>query len=393
MLKKDKQNQKLIITIFVSLIVGIIIGVNFSTSFNNGGTIGVSNQNNLDLKPFWKVWETVNKDFVLVENIDSEKAIYGSIKGLITSLDDPHSDFMTPDEAKIFKGDLDQEIQGIGAEISLDDGVLTIITPLKNSPAEIAGLKPNDKIIAINGEDSTSLGLLEGIAKIRGAKGTKVTLTIYRESLEEPIDLTIIRDKISVESVTSELLKEDIYYVSINQFSNDTAKEFLKVVNDIILENPKGIILDLRNNGGGYLDIAVDILGEFFPANTHVLTVKTGAIKATETYKTNGAARLQDYKTVILINEGSASASEILAGAMQDLGKALILGKQSYGKGTVQEVVDFEDGSSLRLTIAQWLTPKNRDINKIGITPDSVVEITDETVDSQLNAAVKEILK
>ena len=378
-------NRKKVTQALTFLIIGFMVG---ATSMNifYGRIVNIQASSDLNLNPYWKVWDTITSDYVMADEIDKVDAVYGSVKGLVRSLNDPHSDYMTPDETKIFKGDLDQEIQGIGAEISLDDNLLTIITPLKKSPAELAGLKPGDKIIAINGEDATQLGLLEGITKIRGPKGTPVTLSIYREGKDDPFDVKIIRDEITVESVTAELLENEIYYVSINQFSNDTAKEFFEVVNKIILSQPKGIILDLRNNGGGYLDIAVDILGEFLPADTKVLTVKTGALKVSEDYKTTGASRLQDFKLAVLINEGSASASEILAGALQDLDRAEIIGTKSYGKGTVQEVVDLNDGSSLRLTIAKWFTPLNRDINGKGLIPDQDIKFT-EGIDKQLEAA------
>lgn len=381
-----------IFPVIISLFIGIYIGQHLLLS----GSIGANNpltQGQLDLHSFWDVWHTVSTNYIDARHIDKKQAGYGAIKGVVNSLGDPYSDYMDPDETRFFKSDLNSELEGIGAELIMSDGYLTIVSPLKGSPAEKSGLKPNDIIVEINGEDATELSLVEAITKIRGKKGTKVSLTIYRNGVQEPFVVSITRDIIYLESVTTRQLNNDIFYISINQFSNDTAKEFYNAVGESLLANSKGMILDLRYNGGGYVDIAVDILGEFLPKGSTAVIVETKADRKKDILKTSGAARLADLPLVILINEGSASASEILAGALQDYEKATLVGVKSYGKGTVQDVYTFDDESALRLTIAEWFTPLERGIDHVGLDPDINIELSDKDIsegkDTQLNAAEK----
>jgi len=328
--------------------------------------------------------------------IDDDEAVYGAIKGLLNSLGDPYSAFMTPEESEIFQSSLNSELEGIGAELTIENSLLTVVSPLKDSPAEKAGLKPGDIIVEIDHEDATEYSFFEAVQNIRGEKDTEVTLTILREGLDEALELTITRGTIEIDSVSTEELEDGLFYISINQFSDDTEKEFFAATNQAILLQPKGIILDLRFNGGGYLESAINILGEFLANNEIGVIIESGASKKRDAMTIHGQQRLADIPLVILINEGSASASEILAGALQDYEKAFIMGEQSYGKGTVQEVEILNDGSSLRLTIAKWLTPHERSINELGITPDEVVELNEEDlkneIDSQLEAAKKHLL-
>ena len=268
-----------------------------------------------------------------------------------------------------------------------------MIARLPETPAERAGLKSGDLILAIDGLDTRGMPLDLAVSKIRGDKGTTVKLLIMRDGFKKAQEFAIVRDNIQVKSVRYEL-KNNISYIKVTHFNEDTGVDFNKAVEKVLRDNPRGVIIDLRNNPGGYLNVSVDMLGEWLAEDTAVIERFTN--NAQKEYKTNGRARLNNYPTVVLINKGSASASEILAGALQDYGRAKVVGEQSFGKGTVQSYEEFEDGSALKLTIAEWLTPKKRAIDKNGITPDVVVKLTEADVenskDPQLDKAI-ELLK
>jgi carboxyl-terminal processing protease len=391
-LKHVQKSEKILIGLFILFIFvgGFQVGKSFSIEkkAEQNQIQSAALSKTLDFDILSDVWGLINTEYVDLEHLDKEKASYGLAKGLVESLDDPYSAFLTPEETQIFNSDLDQELEGIGAEITKKDGAITVVSPLKGSPAEKAGLKPGDIILAINQEEILDIDVYQAIQKIRGEKGTPVTLTIFRENTEEPFDVIINRDKITFESVTTKELENEIFYISLNQFSNDSTSEFFKAASEALLSSPKGLVLDLRYNGGGYLEIAVDILGEFLPKGSTAVIVEAGADKSREIYRTDGPQRLSEIPTVVLINKGSASASEILAGALQDNQKAYVIGQKSFGKGTVQQIQPFKDGSSLRLTIAKWFTPTGKTIDKEGITPDLVVE-NNQTEDLQLRAAEK----
>ena len=349
---------------------------------------------NLDL--YWTVWEELTDKYYIQEVLDEESMIYGSIKGLVESLDDPYTVFMTPQETEEFTSSLDGKLEGIGAELTVEDQQLVVVAPLRKSPAEKSGLLPGDIIYKIEGELAAEMSLIDAIMSIRGEKGTTVNITIVREGVNEPFDVSIVRDSIDIESVTVEKLDSDIVYLSVNQFNDKTKDEFGRAISEMILEEPKGMIVDLRYNGGGYLDIAVDLLSYLLPSDTLAVTLKEIGQDDNEMY-TNGNPKVLDIPLVVIVNESSASASEIVAGAIQDHQRGIVLGTQSFGKGTVQEVETFFDNSSIRLTIAKWFTPNGRDIDKLGITPDIIVEITEEDLideyDAQKEAAIEYLSK
>lgn len=349
----------------------------------------------VNMELFWDVWNILSGRYVDPHSMDSQEMIFGAIKGMVYSLNDPYTTFMTPKENKEFQDVLSGTLEGIGAELTIRNEMLTVISPLKGSPAKAAGLQPEDIIYAVDGELVEEMTFEEAVLKIRGEKGTKVTLTVLRKKEQEPIDLTITRDTININSVDWEMI-DGIALVEINQFGTTTRTEFSKAINEILNKRPNGIILDLRYNGGGYLDGAVDIASEFIEKGK-VVTIKKRNPEEDEVIYVNGQARMANQPLVILINKGSASASEIVAGAVQDHKRGTIIGENSFGKGTVQEVENLIGGSSLRITVAKWFTPNDTNISENGIMPDVIVERSTDDFengnDPQLQAAIDHIKK
>lgn len=341
---------------------------------------------------FWDVWDTLKKEYVDKDKLNEKELFYGAIKGMVASASDPYTVFLDPKMTREFEEDLAGTFEGIGAEIGIRNGVLSVIAPLSGTPAEKAGLKAGDKIYAINGESTAGLAVDEAVKKIRGSRGTTVTLTVSRDGIEKAKETTITRDTIVVKSVTAEE-KDGIYVVKIASFGDETVNLFNGEVIKILEKDPRGIIIDLRNNPGGYLDAAIDIVSEWID-NGVVVTEKFSEDKKID-YSAKGRARLKDYKTAVLANEGSASASEIVAGALKDYGKATIVGEKTFGKGSVQAMESFVDGSSVKITVAKWLTPKGNDINEKGIEPDMKVEMTEEDYDAnkdpQMEKAIQQL--
>ena len=353
-------------------------------------TIDSSLYEEVDLDLMWTVWGILDSDYLHDDLLDSEMMVYGAVKGLVNALDDPYTVFMDPEETEQFSQSLEGQLEGIGAELTVEDGLLIIVTPLKNSPAEKAGLIPGDVIYQIDEEYAIDMSFFEAIMNIRGEAGTPVTLSIIRESLDEPFDATIIRAEIDIESVTKEVLEDDIVYLSVNQFSDTTSTEFGKAISDLILDEPEGLIIDLRYNGGGYLDIAVELLSYLLESEMSAVEIREKNPLLSETLYTNGGKKLLDIPLVVLVNEGSASASEIVAGAIQDYDRGIVMGTQTFGKGTVQEVEFLEDGSSIRLTIAEWLTPEGRAIQDVGLTPDVIVELYEDDLVNEYDRQLEE---
>ena len=335
----------------------------------------------IDFANFWDVWEIVKNRYVN-QPVDELDMFYGAIKGVLASLDDPYSLYLDPETAAEFESELSGTFEGIGAEIGIKKDQLQIIAPLPDTPAERAGLMPGDAIYAIDGVDTFGMSTDEAVSKIRGPKGTEVMLLMGRDG-GEPYEVTIVRGMITVESVRWEIKEQDgvrVGAISLYQFNETSGPAFDEAVQSVLLENPDGVVLDMRNNPGGYLDTAVDVAGEWILRD--VVVMEKFSDGSTRNYLSDGSARFADMPTVVLVNGGSASASEIVAGALQYHDKATVIGEQTFGKGSVQDYMELEDNSALKLTIALWLTPGGQSIDQEGITPDEVIELTDEDFDN-----------
>lgn len=327
----------------------------------------------IDFEQFWDVWDKIKSKYVKKDIKDTD-LFYGAVQGLVYALGDPYSLYFPPKAADEFAKDLSGELEGIGAEVGIKNQQLMIVAPLANTPAERAGLRPGDKILQIGEEITLGMDVNTAVSKIRGEAGTEVVLLIEREGWTEPKEIKIIRAKISVPSVTFEMKNNEVGYFRILQFNEDTQRQFDKGIKDFFGKGGKKIILDLRNNPGGYLDQSIKMASEWIEKG--VIVSEKGNDGNSQDHESLGYARLENIKTIILINGGSASASEIVAGALQDNKKATIIGTKTFGKGSVQDFEMFPDGSALKLTVAEWYTPNGRNINKEGIVPD--IEVVEE---------------
>lgn len=350
----------------------------------------------VDFSLFWDAYKTLQQKFIDPTKIDNQKMLYGAIGGMTDSLGDPYTEFFNPQDAQMFQQDLTGSFEGIGVEIGVKKDLLTVIAPLKGTPGQQAGLESGDTIVKINGKDSTNMSAEEAVTLIRGPKGTSVTLTILRDGWSSPKDFKITRDTIKVPSVEWSLKDNDVAYIQIYQFDDTLPADFETIALKILQSPAKKIVLDLRNNPGGYLSAAQDIAGWFLQKNQTVTIEDFGKGRQPQIYKTDGNSDFVNYPIVILMNQGSASASEILAGALRDNRNVQLIGTRSFGKGSVQEVADLSDGSFLKVTIAHWLTPKGNSISEVGLAPDVKVNITDQDItqkkDPQLDKAL-EIIK
>ena len=344
--------------------------------------------------PFWEAWNVVHEQFV-DQPIDDQALMQGAIRGMMDALGDKQTFYMEPQVYENETSSLQGQYEGIGAYVDTDGEFLTIVSPIEGSPADKAGLMPGDKVIAIDGEDMKGVAPEQARLKVLGPQGTQVTLTVTRDGESDPLKFVITRAQIVIHSAEGKMLDNNIGYVDINTFGEHTTQELRATLDTLLRQKPQGIIIDLRNNPGGYLNTAVEVASEFID-NGVVLYEQYGD-GSRDTHKVLGNGKATNIPIVVLINEGSASASEILAGALQDYGRAKLVGVQSYGKGSVQNWVPLSNNQgAARVTIARWLTPKERLIDHIGLTPDVNVEMTPEDFkagrDPQLDAAKETLL-
>ncbi|OGZ79388.1 MAG: hypothetical protein A2528_00430 [Candidatus Staskawiczbacteria bacterium RIFOXYD2_FULL_37_9] len=365
---------------------GIWVGVNKIAYY-------VPQPGTIDFSLFWDAYSKLSQNFIDPSKIDNQKVVYGAIEGMTKSLGDPYTDFFDPNQAQRFQQDLSGSFDGIGVEIGIKKEMLTVVAPLSGTPGEKAGLKSGDLILKIDSKDATSMTTEEAVTLIRGKKGTIVTLNIFREGWTSAKDFKITRDTIVVPTMKWEIKDSNIAYIRFNEFGETLPADFKTAALKILQSPAKKIILDLRGNPGGYLEAAQNIAGWFLKQGQTVTIEDFGKGKTQQIYKAEGNAELANYPVVILIDQGSASASEILAGALRDNRNIKLIGTKSFGKGSVQEVTNLRGGSFLKITIAKWLTPKGDSISEIGLEPDVKVEISDKDIedkkDPQLDKALE----
>jgi carboxyl-terminal processing protease len=395
--KKPFELRKMAATLSVAAVIflfGVGVGngqvqFGFGESANN-----VANNElpeDLDYTDVEKVYDVLRKNFDGELTVD--QLMQGLKGGLARATDDPYTEYLSAEESKEFQDDLDGTFSGIGAELSKEESSIVIVAPIAGFPAEEAGLQPRDVVAEIDGENAYDISVTEAVRKIRGEAGTDVELTIIRGGSER-LEFTITRAQITIPSVEHEILEGNIGYIKISRFSDDTARLTRQAATEFLNSDVAGVILDVRSNPGGLLDSSVSVSNVWLPQGATVLEEKRGGVTI-KTFSTTGAPILEGVPTIVLINEGSASASEIVAGALRDNGAATLIGQQSFGKGSVQSLERLPGGATLKVTIARWFTPNNQNIDKEGISPDKEVELTAEDIeadrDPQLDAALEQL--
>lgn len=414
------KNLHIILIVFIALFSGYFLGINkVSLDWKNySPRLQVVNKeppssiSKVDLSEFWTVWQKLEQSYYDKKAVDSKKFINGAISGMVQSIGDPYTVYLPPSQNNDFKQGLAGKFEGIGAELGMQDKQIIVVAPLDGMPAQKAGIKSGDAVLKVDNQSTANWTLIQAVEKIRGKKGTDVLLTILRNDAEKPTDIKITRNTITVKSVTGWVKNvkdiknvkisghdtDKIMYVRLSQFGDTSNQEWLAMINQLILEskklsNIKGVVFDLRNNPGGYLTDATYIASEFIKDGTVVIQDKGNGEKTS--YSVNRVGLLLDIPVVVLINKGSASASEIVAGALRDNKRAKLVGETSFGKGTIQQSEDLGNGSGLHVTIAKWLTPNETWVHGKGITPDVAVTLDtkDPNHDTQLEKAVQELLK
>jgi carboxyl-terminal processing protease len=411
--------------IFLGLFV-VVFGIGFQLGERhtlilpgNVSVVGTRPPNTtIDFSLFWTVWDKVTHTYYDPKAVEPAKMTNGAISGMVSSLGDPYTVFLPPDQNKEAKDDLGGQFEGIGAQLGVKDKRIVIVAPLKSSPAEAAGLRPGDFIVKVDGKETASWTLPEAVSKIRGPKGSKVILSIFREEASKSADITVLRDAINVPSVELDIqavrcdgkgsgcIKEiacascsKVAYLKLGRFGDQTSAEWEKAVDEIVRirqENGtdfKGVILDLRNNPGGYLTGSVFIASEFLPDGRIVIQQNGDGTRME--YKVDREGRLTKIPLVVLINKGSASASEIVAGALKVRGRASLVGETSFGKGSIQEAIDLSGGAGIHITTAKWLLPDGTWINGTGITPDKTITLNPDKPDDdiQLKGAYEGLMR
>lgn len=396
-----KENKTIKFLIIISIFaIGFFLG-------NMNYIYAKNKDENVDIKTFWKVWDILDNDFVTTKHknkfgeeitstsTDSQYAglskedrrIYGAIKGMVDSEEDPYTTFLTPQEAKSFETEIKGSFEGIGMEVGKKDGVITVISPLPGNPAEKAGIKTGDKIIRINNKPTLDMSVDQAVKVIRGPKGTEVEIQVYREGINKPIDFKITRDTIELPTLDKFYdRKTGIYTIKVYSFSEQVNSLFKIALQDFALSKSNKLIIDLRGNPGGYLDSAVDMSSYFIPSGKVVVSQDYGEKKKSEYLRSFGYDLLKNknIKTVVLVDGGSASASEIVAGALQDYKLATVIGEKTFGKGSVQEYIKITEKTGLKVTIARWLTPNGNSISVSGLIPNILIENATSTTAEQI---------
>lgn len=384
-----------IVCLLGAFLIGVYVG--FENRPGSEKIIGLVNKENTavidsaDFEPFWKAWSIVNEKFPGASKITTKEHVYGAIKGLLASFGDPYTTFFTPEESKIFESEIAGEFGGVGMEMGQKDDLLTVIAPLKDTPAFRAGILAGDKIIKINDQLSADMNVDKAVDLIRGEPGTTVTLTIAREGLSEPKVFTLTRAKIAIPTVDTEKYSEKgVFVIKLYSFTAQSPTLFQNALKEFADSGYTKLVLDLRNNPGGYLEAAVSMASWFLPEGDVVVKEIGKTDKDITLHKSKGPGIFKDkIKMVVLVNKGSASASEILAGALSEHGVATLMGTQTFGKGSVQELIRLTSDTSLKVTVAKWYTPNGISISDSGLTPKVKLESNkDPLKDNQLEQAV-----
>jgi len=402
-LKKYNTIFSLLLIIAISFFVGFSFGNNSSSGIESvygleNKQLGMPNDVS-DFSSFWRVWNVINDKFVPVytdEVASNDERTYGAIQGLAASLGDPYTVFFPPVESEDFESTIRGNFGGVGMEVGIRDGILTVIAPLKDTPAERSGILAGDKVIAIDNVPSQGLSIDDAVQKIRGEIGTRVTLTILREDMD-PFEISVVRDTINIPTLDTNLRGDGIFVISLYNFSAPSADLFRGALREFVEYGSDKLILDLRGNPGGFLESAIDISSWFLKIGQVVVTEDFGGNKENVDHRSKGYNIFNDnLKFVILIDGGSASASEIVAGALREHKKATLIGKTTFGKGSVQELVEITPDTSFKVTVARWLTPDGNSISKNGVAPDIEVDYTKEDReaerDPQMDKAVEFLL-
>ncbi len=365
------------------ILIALIFSSGYFVGHNNSNYAFSANLDNVedaDLSDFWKVWQLLDEKFIAASSttdVSNQERVWGAISGLVDSLGDPYTTFFPPEEKKGFEDSLEGNFEGVGMEVGIENEVFTVVAPLKGSPAELAGMMTGDLILEIDGVSTEGMKVEEGVSKIRGPIGTIVTLTIFREGEDEEREIKITRDKIVIPNIKTEI-KDDVFVISLYSFGSQSSSEFRKALREFVLSKKSRLMIDLRGNPGGYLDAAVDMASWFIPTGKVIVTEDFGDEK--KDFRSDGQNIFNNnLKMVVLVNKGSASASEILAGALQEHGIAKLVGTKTFGKGSVQELVEISPETSLKVTIARWVTPNGTSISDGGLTPDYLIEKVPET--------------
>ena len=381
-------------TILVSFFLVLLIGVAFGGGFWFGQEqCEVCPPSEVDMSLFWEAWNTLHEKHVDADQLKEQDLIYGAISGMTESLDDPYTTFMEPSDAKRFRENVSGDFEGVGMEIGLREGQLQVISPLDGTPADKAGFKPGDLILKVNGSSTQGFTTEQAVERIRGPKGSTVTLTVAREGWEEAKPIEVERATIEVPSMDWEMKEDNIAYIELKHFTENLSASFRKAALEISKKEVDGIVLDLRNNPGGYLSVAQDIGGWFLEKNEVIAIEDFGDDRDDKKYKSKGPGTFSDLPVVVLINQGSASASEILSGALRDQRGIKLIGKKSFGKGSVQKLSRLEGDSSLKVTVAKWLTPKGNLIADKGLEPNIKVEMTEEDYKNQEDPQLEKALE
>ncbi len=394
---KTRRNISVILLVAIFFFFGIYVGLNGKPEIEKVTNLSnkeVGVDTTVDFEPFWKAWNLINAKSPSAKDATDQERVYGAIEGLVGSLEDPYTVFFPPEEAKAFSEEIAGNFSGVGMEVGIKNKILTVIAPLKGTPAEKAGIKTGDQILKIDKTVTSGLSNDEAVKLIRGEKGTAVVLTIFREGLKEPKEIKIVRDTIVIPTLDTETTKDGIFVVRLYSFDANAANAFDQAMQNFRNSGSDKLILDLRGNPGGYLDAAVDIASWFLPGGKVVVTEDYSAEQKPKIFRSRGYNAFNNkLKFVVLIDGGSASASEIVAGALQDHKVAKLVGEQSFGKGSVQEVMELTKDTLLKITVAKWLTPNGHMIHGKGLTPDYKVELTSKDVeakkDPQMDKAIE----